>query len=212
MRAVRVTSPPSTWSPRRLHLLLLVVVLAVCVHAFPSAQSALQYDRAAIAAGQVWRLVTCNFVHYGATHMACNVAAFGVLAWVAQARSRRTVWVALAGFAAIGPAIWLARPDVGMYRGISGVSFALLGWALALVALRDRGRRAWLCAAALAALAAKTAFELAGGRVSLPTSAPPGVVVAHVTHAVGLVVGLAAALLGGGGRRRDPRACRVAHI
>ena len=69
-----------------------------------------------------------------------------------------------------------------------------LGWALALVALHDRGRRAWLCAAALTALAAKTAFELAGGRIPLPTSAPPGVVVVHVTHAVGLAVGIAGAL------------------
>ncbi len=195
MNPPTIASSPSTWSLGPSHLLLLVVVLAAGLPVIPAVCEVLQYDRPAIAAGQAWRLVTCNFVHYSLTHMACNVAAFAVLAWTSHARSRRTLWVALAGFAVIGPSIWLASPHVGIYRGISGVSFALLGWALALMALGDRGRRAWLCAAALAALAAKTAFELAGGCVLLPTSAPPGVVVVHVTHAVGLAVGLAAALL-----------------
>ena len=46
----------------------------------------LEYDRAAILHGEVWRLVTGHFVHWSVGHLAWDLLAFAILSAVCMRR------------------------------------------------------------------------------------------------------------------------------
>ncbi|MDZ7618556.1 MAG: rhombosortase, partial [Patescibacteria group bacterium] len=100
----------------------LVVLAAVCSHLSPVAGEWLQFDRTAIAAGQLWRLATCHLTHWSVDHLFWDVATFACLAAICQSESRRATWICLAASAmAIPAAVWLFMPDMPTYRGLSGL-------------------------------------------------------------------------------------------
>lgn len=175
--------------------LALLVLAVLALGAWPSSHAWLEYNRAAVEGGQWWRIVTGNLVHYGWGHLAGDLAAFIVLCGVAPHRFRVTALVALLSAIAVGVGVYLLAGDVATYRGLSGVNYALLASALLGTALRDRGPKAVLLGAVLAAAIAKTAVETATGRLLVNVCLPKGVWVVGWAHAAGLTVGSAAALL-----------------
>lgn len=46
-----------------------VLAVALASQVLPAARTALQFDRAAISAGQWWRLVSCHLTHFGWPHL-----------------------------------------------------------------------------------------------------------------------------------------------
>jgi len=155
----------------------------------PTAQALLEFNRAAIGAGQWWRLLTGNFVHYDWLHLAANVGAFAILAWFAIERSQGAIpLVGLFGVA-VGVGVYVWADGILTYRGVSGVDCAVLAWLLVRIAAQERGWKATAWTGALLLMVAKSAYELAAGQVLLPTSAPPGVEVVNVTHVIGLAMG-----------------------
>jgi rhomboid family GlyGly-CTERM serine protease len=153
------------------------------------AVAALRYERHAVAAGEWWRLVSGNLVHFDARHLVLNLAGLGLLWWLFIADARLRVWlgVALAAALAVGAGLYLFAPGVEWYLGLSG---ALHGcWAAAAVFAWRRWRLEALVTGAL--LAAKLAAEHWYGPLS-GTLDPmlPVIVVAHLDGALG---GLAAA-------------------
>ncbi|HVC02433.1 MAG TPA: rhombosortase [Steroidobacteraceae bacterium] len=90
------------------------------------ARSALRYDRAAIAAGQWWRLLTAHLVHLGARHLILDELGL-VLVWALFADAYDAVdWIAIVAFGAlaIGCGLWWLSPRVEWYLGASGVLHA----------------------------------------------------------------------------------------
>jgi len=159
------------------------------VQACPAAVAALQFDRPAIAGGQLWRLMTGHLVHWSWLHLTADAAAMMGLLYVARGRPL-AVPVVLAAGLAVGAAVYLWAPDIMLYRGLSGMNFALLGWVLMTLAPGDT-RRAVACMALLAAVVGKVAFEMATGTSPLPHSLPDGVAVVGIAHAAGLAIGVA---------------------
>lgn len=151
----------STW--------LAPVLLGLVTLAFfsvPHASTLLQFDRAALVRGHLWRLVTCHFVHFNASHVLWDVAAFALLAGLLPRLSMRS-WSALLGSSAlvISAGVCLLQPQFEFYRGLSGLDCALFG---AVVTFRTREAfckrdRIALVIASIAALGfvAKCLFELA---------------------------------------------------
>lgn len=143
---------------------LLITLAALAAWLIPGASSFLQYDRAAITGGQLWRLVTGHLTHWSAEQLFWDAAVFAALGTICERRDRASFLRCLVlATAAITGVVWAARPDMNLYRGISGIDsalFALLG--LCLFAERLRERR-WAGAAALALLGlgffAKVAYE-----------------------------------------------------
>ena len=174
-------------------VLAVLVAGSVAVQCSPAAQALLQFDRSAIAAGQWWRLLTGNFVHYGWYHLAANLGTFAALCWMAVHRSRAVAAVVTLSALAIGLAVFVGAESITVYRGVSGVDCALLAWVLVSMAAEDRGWRAAGWIAVLAGVALKSGYEAVTGQVLLPTSAPVGVAVVGVTHVVGIVGGALAA-------------------
>lgn len=89
---------------------------------------ALSYDRAAIAAGDVWRLVSGHLVHLGWAHFLLNGAGI-LLVWllVGQVYSvRQWLIVMVATIVGIDLGFWFLYPALGNYVGLSGVLHGLL--------------------------------------------------------------------------------------
>jgi len=104
-----------------------IVVLAAMIQHSPAAQAVLQFDRSAVASWQLWRILTGNFVHYSWTHFSSNVGAFAVLYFiVGRGATRVTLLSAIATCAGV----FLGAGGILTYRGISGVCYGLIAYAL----------------------------------------------------------------------------------
>ena len=171
-------------------LVLVIAALGLAQASGPSVIATLRYDRAAVAAGEWWRLLTGQFVHLDATHLAMNVAAL-VLLWclyVGDAKPRQWLLIALGALLGVGLGLQFLEPGVEWYVGLSGALHGL--WAGGGIAARKR----WPLESSvtLALLAAKLVLEAWHGPVSglLGVSLP----VVTAAHRYGALSGAAVAL------------------
>lgn len=90
------------------------------------------YDRASIAAGEWWRLLSAHVVHLSPAHWAVNAAACALLAVLAPERLPATIWLArlLLLMLAVSLGLWLWLPALQRYVGLSGVLYGLFVLAL----------------------------------------------------------------------------------
>ena len=178
---------------------LLLSTAAAFIFLLPSLAVALQYDRAAIAAGEIWRLLSGHWVHYSFDHLFWDVLAFGFLGLACERRSRSRFLVCVTAAAfAVSLSVWFCLPGMRDYRGLSGVDSAL--FALLVVELWSEGVRTRrsgqvaMAAACLAGFLLKISLELVTGNnvfVERLGSGTVGVPLAHVAGAtVGFLVGL----------------------
>lgn len=141
--------------------------------------------------GEVWRLVTASFVHYGVLHLLANLAMLTLAGWWLEPWMGSLRFALLYGVSVLasGAASYIVFHD-SLTAGASGAIFGLLG-ALLVLAVR-RGQHV-LLAIGLLLFGAVTTFAI------------PGMAIA--AHAGGLLVGL----VGGGlvvARRDGERAKR----
>jgi rhomboid family GlyGly-CTERM serine protease len=176
-----------------------VATIAICVAvAVPeilgdSARLALRYDRARVANGELWRLVTASYVHLTPRHTVLNIASIMlVLAVIVEAATPRLLAALLAGGTlATGIGIHIFAPTVATYVGFSGALYGLLAGGGA--ALLVRGPR-WVALPILAYVALRIGLDLTiGPSDSLVESIGGPVVVA--AHICGTAGGVAAAAL-----------------
>lgn len=176
---------------------LLVLLLA----ALPDAvQAQLAWDRAAIGAGEWWRLWSGHFVHFGWLHAAADggvllAAALCAPRAMSGPRAGRLSLLAIVVAPMFLSAVfWAALPGMAAYRGASGLA-AMAAVAACVAWLRVaqvRGAARALAAVGLVALFGKILVEAMGGPAG--GVLPSGVVVAWPAHAAGALLGLAWAL------------------
>jgi rhomboid family GlyGly-CTERM serine protease len=151
--------------------------------------AALRYDRAALAAGQWWRLASAHLVHLDLRHALLNCLGL-TLMWalfVRDYRARQWFLIVLAAAAGIDAGLWFRDTGVLWYVGASGVLHGVM--AAGILAEVRRGERGGLVLTAL--LAAKLGYEHWAGALPFAGAAVPVVVNAHL---YGVLGGLAAAL------------------
>jgi rhomboid family GlyGly-CTERM serine protease len=90
-------------------------------------RAALRYDRAAIEAGQWWRLLTGNFVHLGWWHLFLNELGILVFVLLCPERIAAVVWLRRLLLLGLGMSagLYFAAPNVVRYVGLSGVMHGL---------------------------------------------------------------------------------------
>jgi len=186
--------------PPWLTLAVAVVIVGVFA-AGPATFDALVFDRAAIASGEAWRVLTGHLVHVDTGHLILDLAALVVLGGLVECAghgSRPLLVLLGAGAGVVTAALWVLEPDLARYCGISGVLNTLyVGAALML--------RPWLgsrwAAILIAADGAKIAVEAAGGTALFSTVTWPPVPLAH---AAGACAGLVAIYLPSVGPDQPP--------
>ncbi len=155
-----------------------------------AARLLLRYDRAALAAGQEWRLLTAHLVHLDFEHALLNSLGL-ILMWALFARDfrpRQWLLILAGAIAAIDAGLWLRDSTVLWYVGSSGALHGVMS-AGTLAHVRRRDPDAWLLGPFLLI---KLIYEQLAGALPF-VSAPAGVVVnAHLYGALG---GLAVALV-----------------
>lgn len=170
-----------------------ITAVAVALYLLgPQAAEALRYDRAAILAGEVWRLVTGHLVHADAPHLAWNVAGV-MLVWFLFAREysfQSWLWILFASTVATDLGFLLLDPDLDWYVGFSGVlhgcmTAGLVAW---LRAVRDP-----LTVIVSALFAAKLVWEHVAGPLPF-TAGSMTLPVIYEAHSYGAAGGLLAGL------------------
>jgi rhomboid family GlyGly-CTERM serine protease len=180
---------------------LVFSLAAAIVFLLPSLAEHLQYDRAALAAGESWRLLTGHWVHYSLDHFTWDVLAFLALGAACERTGRgRLVGCVLASPLAISAAVWFWLPGLDIYRGLSGVDSALFGLLFANLWFEDgRSRQRdlrWIAAALFVGFVLKVSFEVVTGGTVFVKDMAAGSIAVPLAHIVGAGVGLLAGLSG----------------
>jgi rhomboid family GlyGly-CTERM serine protease len=145
-------------------------------------RDALSYQRAAIAAGEWWRVLSAHFVHLDANHALLNGLGL-VLMWALFARDYSPLrWLAiyLVSSLAISLGLYVFDPQIEWYVGASGALHGVMA-AGTLAHLRRRDLDGWILAAFILA---KLSYEQLAG--SMPFAGALNTVVdAHLYGAIG---------------------------
>jgi len=163
---------------------------ALAAHWVPGAADVLVYDRTAVAAGDLWRLLTAHWVHFSGNHLLSNLAVLVATGWLieAEGRSDPARLFALAALS-IGIVLFVAQPELRIFGGASGVAYAFVTY-LGLCGLRDAGRWRWLCAALLAVVGAKLLGEQLWGWSLVARDPEAAFVTVPLSHAAGIAAGV----------------------
>jgi rhomboid family GlyGly-CTERM serine protease len=179
--------------------------LTLVVSVLPGPAGFLGYEREAVAAGEAWRPLTGQLVHWTPRMALADLAVLLVFGCWLERRSRGilagAVTLALVSIGA-GLHLWLTALD--SYRGSSGLATACFA-ATAIFLACDPGREPrwrWIGLLALALLGAKIAWESWTGEALAAGTLPPGVRVVPRVHLLGAAAGLLAAGTGAWLRRR----------
>lgn len=167
----------------------------------PELRLALRHEPAALAAGDLWRLLSAHAVHLSWSHLATNLAGLLLCAALApqafQPRSlprllARLAWLAVA----VSLGLLVGPPEVAHYVGLSGVLYGLFLWTLAPAAWRgDPAARFTLTGMLGWAL-----WQSLAGPIAAEEAAIGGRIVA-AAHLYGLAGGAIGLLVEAGARR-----------
>jgi len=173
---------------------LALAAVACFLMAFPALADWLQYDRAAVAAGQLWRIVTCHLTHWSPDHLFWDVVALLLLGCVVERDGYRRLLTCIGLSALSIPlAVHIGMPELSTYRGLSGIDsavFMLLAVTLIVDAWRQ-GDRGWtlLCTALIVGFVAKTGFEFLTGTTLFVDAAAADMQPVPLAHVVGAGIG-----------------------
>ena len=180
-----MNAPRLPWFP------IVLVLVALVAAAWPPLTQAFMYDRALVAQGEVWRLITASLVHLTWGHTVLNLGGL-LLVWLLfgpnlSQRAWLTTWLISALL--VGVLLFFHHPEVQRYVGLSGVLHGL--FVSGALAELPRDRR-WAITF-LAVLAAKLTYEQLLGPLpgSEASAGGPVLVEAHLYGALGgIPVGL----------------------
>jgi rhomboid family GlyGly-CTERM serine protease len=149
----------------------------------------LRYERAALAAGDWWRLVTAHVAHLSWLHGVLNaIALLMILQIFRGAVTAREWWIAgVLSLLTVDAGLWWLQPGLGWYVGFSGILHGLFVAGIAAL-WRDGERR--VAGLFAIGLVLKLAFEAWLGPASNFFDAP----VITASHSYGAAGGVVAAI------------------
>ena len=121
------------------HLIPFIIgLLCLCLQ-LVGLEEVLRFDRESIAGGQVWLLLSGNFVHLGWPHFVMNMVGLVLVYFIVWPSYSDRYWVAITLFSALGVGVglYLFSPTIVWYVGFSGALHGLL-LAGGLAGVRDQ--------------------------------------------------------------------------
>jgi rhomboid family GlyGly-CTERM serine protease len=173
---------------------LLLSLAALIIHLTNGLRVGLLYERTALAGLELWRVMTCHWVHLNWDHLLWSGATFLCLGVVCEILDRKRTCQTLAIAALLIPVtIWWGRPDLDVYGGLSGLDCALYALLFTLLIKPEirTGNRMWAAfyAVGLVALLAKVVYETITGQTIFVANTHSGMVPVPLSHLVGGFVG-----------------------
>ena len=131
---------------------------------FESVTSFLIYDRALIFKGQIWRVWTGHFVHFGASHFIWNLAVFLPSGWwLERLWPATTRWFYALSPLIISIVMLVLDRSLTRYAGLSGMATGMLVLLSALQLGRRAEEPAWFWISVLVLVGLKIGVELFTG-------------------------------------------------
>jgi len=171
-----------------------LIVLALLSQLVPAVSGALEYDRAAVSAGQLWRLIACHWTHWSADHLFWSGGTFAALTFVSRRTAPRLGLACVACSAVIVGVAVSSVTQLARYRGLSGIDCALFALLATLFLFENLAagamRRAAGFGALLLALATKLAYECHTGAALFVHEHAGGISPVPLAHVAGALTGL----------------------
>lgn len=175
--------------PTNVTISLIVGGLIVIFALFPDTFFlALNLEASKVTQGDVWRLFTGNFVHFGWAHSLMNLAAFMIFAFaLANVFSvARFIGLILFCCTTVGAGIYFLNPEYATYAGLSG---AIHGFFVAGL-LANKRHAFWLNGVFIALLFGKVILEHQTNYQATELQSLLPVEVAYDAHLYGAIAGL----------------------
>ncbi len=180
---------------------LLLTIAAAIIHLSYSLRIQLLYDRSAPVQHELWRLITCHWVHLSTDHLFWSAATFLVLGSLCEIMDPKKYY-ATVGITAVSIPIVIrwGLPDLMIYGGLSGLDCALYALLMVQFMKREIHSRSWIWVAffslLLGGLVAKIIYETATGLTIFVGSNQTNMVPVPLAHLVGGCVGIFVGILG----------------
>jgi rhomboid family GlyGly-CTERM serine protease len=175
---------------RNLVLVTGLVVIVMLLLELLAVAEVLRYEREAVTGGELWRLWTAHLVHLGLGHTLLNAG--GVVGIMLVVGDRLRVWEWLLGMVVAAPAIsialWLFKPELTWYVGLSGMLHGLVV-AGAMRGLMAHHRLLSIELGILVVVAIKIGWEHFAGALPGSTEMSGGAVIVDA-HLFGAVTGI----------------------
>jgi rhomboid family GlyGly-CTERM serine protease len=180
---------------------LLLTVAAVIIHLCYSLRIQLLYDRSALAHHELWRLMTCHWVHLSTDHLFWSAATFLVLGSLCEIMAPKKYYATVGISAIFIPiVIWWGMPDLMIYAGLSGLDCALYSLLMVLFIKREIRSRSWIWVALfsllLSGLVAKIIYETTTGLTIFVANTHTNMTPVPLAHLVGGCIGFFVGLPG----------------
>ena len=158
------------------------------------------FDREAVAGGELWRIVTCHFIHVNGSHLFLDLIVFLVLGSILEVRLRKAYLISLlAGGIVIPLGVYILLPGLRYYCGLSGLDTA--AYTLLAVHLLKTGWQqkktmpGLIMLTALAGLLFKIAYEIHTGRTLFAVPGTSGLIIAWYREKLGGIITITCLLL-----------------
>ena len=180
---------------------LLLTVAAAIIHLSYSLRIQLLYDRSVPVHHELWRLITCHWVHLSTDHFFWSATTFLFLGSLCEIMDPKKYYAAV-GISAISIPIVIrwGMPDLMIYGGLSGLDCALYALLMVLFIKREIRSCSWiwvvLFSLLLGGLVAKIIYESATGLTIFVGNTQTNMVPVPLAHLVGGCVGFFAGIPG----------------
>ncbi|MBP90010.1 MAG: rhombosortase [Planctomycetaceae bacterium] len=177
-----------------------VAILSLALMCSANLSEILQFDREAVAAGQLWRVVTGHFTHWNLDHLFWDGVVFAVLGVLCERRQRGRFMLCLTAAAVLIPAsVWLLLPELNTYRGLSGLDTALFTMLAGSILAEKWAAREWrwvtIIAGLMIGLGSKIAFEVFTQGTMFVDTVTANFQPVPLAHVVGALAGIVVAML-----------------
>lgn len=133
-------------SGQRLFVVLMVIISLLWL-AGDSWRQALEYNRAEIADGDIWRIISGHLVHSNGWHLLLNISSLGLIGLLFGSQLNARLWAVAFVFCGlvVSGAYWFISPEYNSYVGLSAALYGVI----IIGALEDLQENPWIAAALL---------------------------------------------------------------